>query len=110
MLANVVFVVLPTLVHDEPLELLKAVMVVPLRTRRTHVFGTVPVLLLELVVLPPVTVRRIHRKAFVPDMPIKICFEFAPSESRITTPTRDELPVFCRELILAMISPSPVRV
>ena len=43
-------------------------------------------------------------------MPMKICFELAASESRIITPTRDEVPVFCKELILAMISPSPVMV
>ena len=56
-----VLVMLPTLVHEEPSALLNAVMVVPLRTRRTQVLGTVPVLLLVVLVLPPVAVRRTQR-------------------------------------------------
>lgn len=61
-----VIVALPMVVHVVPLVLLLAVMTLPTRTRRTQMFGAVPVLLLVLLVLPPVVVRRIHLKAPLP--------------------------------------------
>src|SRR5688500_3209473 len=93
-------------VHVVPLVLRDAVMVLPLRTRRTHRFGAVPLLLLVVVTLPPTVVRRCQRQA-----PLSLTVSAAIRElpdrvSRIITPTRELVPVFCRLLTRATIDPS----
>src|SRR5688572_22614803 len=93
-----------------PLVLRDAVNVLPLRVIRTQMFGAVPVLLLVVLTLPPVAVRRCQRQAPAPVTPSDAMRELFARVSRIITPTRALLPVFCKTLTRAWIEPSPVSV
>src|SRR5688500_14683123 len=97
-------------VHVVPLVLRDAVTVLPLRTSRTHKFGAVTLLLLVVLTLPPVLVRRCQRQAPVPLTVSAAIRELLVSVSRIITPTRELVPVFCRVFTRATIEPSPLSV
>ena len=75
-----------------------AVMVLPLRTRRTHRLGAEPLLLYVVETFPPVAVRRCQRQTPEPFTVSAVMREFAASVSRIMIPTRALMPVSCNAL------------
>src|SRR5688572_11737038 len=94
--------------HVVPLVLRDAVIVFPLRTRRTHRFGATPLLLLVVFTLPPVLVRRCQRHAPLPFTLSAAIRELLASVSRIITPIRALVPVSWSVLTRATIEPSPL--
>src|SRR5689334_18912406 len=89
-----------------PLVLREAVTELPLRTRRTQIFGAVPLLLVVVLTEPPVVVRRCQRQAPLPLTVSAPMRELLARVSRIMMPTEALVPVFCRVLTRAMMEPS----
>src|SRR4051812_32352363 len=98
----------PIVVHVVPLLEYDAVMVVPLRVKRTQ-YGAAPVFCV-LVETPPVAVRRWNAIPELLETIIIPCLEPAVRDSRIITPAFAQALVLLTPVTFAVIIPSPLKV